>query len=449
MKARSTLILVALGLAGVLFFLLVEEPRRSARLERDSQASRLTSVRPEQVERVIIERPDMTIEAERREGAWRLTSPVVDGMDESTVNVLVFTVCGAEVEKRIVVAREERSDFGLAPPAARLRFDSAAGTRLLEMRIGDLNPSRSHCYAAGPDADTILVLPAGVRRYALQPLFEFRDKRIVDVALAEVRRIEIISGSDSTAWSRSDGALWLSVQNGDTLAGDADLIESVVRRLRGLRAKEILSGDAAKREDLLTDPAGSIRLWTRGEEAPRSLTFSAPVNGDAWVIASGSGRIARVDTTVLPVFSMKTDDFRERRVARFRVDDLTRLVWEREGRALAIVKSDDAWRYTNPAFGRIPPELTRRILDGLGELRFARIFGDRDGVPAGYGFDAPLHRFVLLGGAERVVDEIVVGSVAPGGASRFVYSRSTGLLGTVDLEALTRLEGTLAELGGS
>ena len=444
MRSRTTLILVLLALFAALFFFLVEEPRRARRTERTAIEERLTTIGAEDVHSVSIGRADVLIVAERRGGGWQLTTPVVDAADDPAVNMLVVTTCSAPVDRQFAVEESLLSEFGLAPPAATVRFAAMDGEDLLELRIGDFNPSKSHCYALGQHPREVLLLPAGVRRYALRPLFEFRNKRIVEVEVREVARLDISSARGSVTWTAGEGGPWFTVQDGDTVRGDRTEVEGVIRRLRCLRAKDIPFGPAPDPGD----PLGTIRLSIREDSSVVSLAFSRPRRDACYVASSHTNRMALVDTTMVPIFAMTVDDFRNRRILAYSEDALARIVWETPQRSLTVIRTDGTWSYANPGFGRIDAEAASRLLSTLAGLEFTAALENDYTEIAGHGFDAPALRVTLLDTGDRVLDEVVVGSLLPDGVSRYVASRSSRTLATIDPEPLSRLEEELSNLGG-
>ncbi len=448
MRPRTTLIVVGLALGAALFFFLVEEPRYARKTQRAASEQRLTPTRAEDVYAVSILRPDIAITAAREGEHWKVMSPVVDVADDPAFNTLVLTTCRAVVERRFDVEESRLPEYGLAPPLATMRFEAKDGEGLLEVRIGDLNPSGSHCYALAGGASDVLLLPSGVRRYALRSLFEFRDKRIIDVEVSDVARIEIASRGRATSWTALETGKWFNVQKGDTTRGDKTAVESVVRELRGLRARDILAGEPSVTEARFLDRSGTIRLSTRRDSAGVTLTFGAPRGDSCYVETSGRLRVASVDTTILAVFRKTADDFRDRRILTYAKDSIAKIVWETPAQTITILKTDDAWSYANPGFGQIGERAIHRLFSTLETLEFTTALDEDFAEMTGHGFDTPLLRLTLFDAGDRVIDETAVGSLAPDGSSRYVSSRSTGILAGIAPASVSRLENDLADLRG-
>jgi hypothetical protein len=316
---------------------------------------------------------------------------------------------------------------------------------LLELRVGEFNVTKELCFAAtGKDAEVMLIGP-DVRRYALRPLFDFRNKRIVDVAVELVRRLDFTTPARSMSWRTREDGSWFTVQRGDTIDGDRSALEGVVRRLRGLRADDFPSGASGTDDTRLSPRLGSISMWSDGEPAPVEATFGGRLDGGCYVWSSQTGRIARVDTTALEVFAWTVDDVREKRLLRFDRNGLTRISVERPGRTIAVVKSDDGWAFSNPAFGTLGSQTMNRFFSTLEGLRFDAVLDERAPAMNHHGFDNPYLRVTLYGRGGEAVDALAIGDSISNGSARFATSRSARLLASVTPSRLAAVDDLFAD----
>jgi hypothetical protein len=440
MRYKSTAILVAVGLAAALYYLFVERPRQAALDDTARRENTLTDVAPADVEALFIERPDLSLAARRRGAAWRIEAPVADTGDDAAFSMLLRAVCGAAVERRIDAGEESLAAYGLDPPAAIVRFAGKDGRPLLEIRIGDHNVTKSHCYAAlGPDR-TVLLVPAGVRRYAVQPFVEYRDRRVVEAKLEEIVAVAISSPSRSMNWRLDRAArVWFAVQDGDTVPGDSTAIEAVIRELRGLRALDIPEKAAIGGDEFLVPEAGSIVFQRAGSE-PLALRFGAARDSVCYVERSDDARISLVDAAVLRIFARTIDQLRNRRLLRFSANDLARITLETRERTVSVHRAGTRWTYANPGFGEIAEESALRLLETLRSLEADTIIAERVPAAGAYGFSQPFVRLVLADAAGDVIDELRVGAPAPGEELRYATSRSAPRLAALGRAAIGALE---------
>lgn len=441
MKFRTTLALLALGLAAALFFFLVERPRQAKVDDEAAGEGNLTGVEPDEVETLIIERTGLTIAARREGERWRITAPVEDSADDAALNTLVRSICDASVDRRIETNGGGLAEFGLDPPAAAVRLAGSAGRLLLELRIGGHNVTKSHCYVTLGSSATVLLVPAAVRRYAVRPLLEYRNRRIADIDIEEVIGVGISSPARSMTW-RFDlpGRAWFTVERGDTIPGDSTAVVAVVRELRGLRAIDIADDGAAKKDDYLSPTSGSVVLERTPGSEPLTLRFAAARGGACYVERSNDSRISLVDAAVLAIFERSVNDLRNRRLLRYSEENLSRISLETAERAITLVRSGTRWTYTNPGFGDIGEDTARKLLAAVRDLRFATVIAEKIPGKKDYGFSQPVLRLVLLDSAGGVIDELRVGGPDSGDGMRYVSSLSAPYLASIAVTALTELE---------
>ena len=441
MKFRTTAILLAVGLAAGLFYFLVEKPR-DERLSRDAESEGiLTRVAPEEVETLTVERADHTIAARRDGAGWRMTSPVEDSGDAGAFNTLILSVCGAAVERRIETHGEGLSEYGLDPPAAILRLSRSDGRVLVDLRIGEHNVTKSHCYATFGAGPTVLLIPSAVRRYSLRPLFEYRNPRIVEIAVEDVSAIGVSSPGRAMEWRHDrPGRSWFTVESGDTISGDSTAVQALIRELRGLRARDIPAGGPENRDRYLEPLAGSVVLGRAGDTEALTLRFGAARDGACYVERSNDGRISLVDTTVLDIFGRTLNELRDRKLVRYADQDLYKVALETPGRNLSIVRSGPRWTYANPGFGDIGEESGRNLLALVRELKCDTVIAEKIPAARDYGFSKPSFRLVLFDEAGRAIDEVRAGTAAPGEGMTYVTSLSAPYLASISESTLSALE---------
>ena len=445
MRFKTTLILLAVGIAAALFFLVVERPREAGRDENTSLEGRLTGVLPDDVDTMTIERPDMTIAARRHGERWAIVSPVEDAADDAALNTLLRSVCDAAVERRIDVGEGGLAEYGLEPPSAVIHLGTEDGLSLLELSLGEHNVTKSHCYATVGSGREVILVPAGIRRYALRTLFEFRERRILDAALEGVQGVEIASPRVSMAWRLDRRKGWFTVDNGDTVPGDTAAIEAVVRELRGLRALDITIDGAEKRAEYLSPPAGSITLGLAPGAGTIQIRFGGRRGDRCYAECSADGRVSLLGAAVLDLLDRTVNDLRDRRLLHYDENGLANLTLETVGKTVTILISGTGWTYSNPGFGEIDEESAAGLLTRIKELKFEKVIDDKIPAPGNHGFNQPFFRLVLLGDGGAVIDELTVGGPAPGDRLRYATSRSAPFLSVVGTEPLSEIE---SQFGG-
>ncbi|UCG52071.1 MAG: DUF4340 domain-containing protein [Candidatus Latescibacterota bacterium] len=269
-------------------------------------------------------------------------------------------------------------------------------------------------------------------------VFDYRNKKVIELSVGDVSRLNIVSNGRSVVWTRDDTGRWITSLLGDTIRGDKTSVENIIRELRGLRAKDIPLGEATG-ERYFPKIAGTISLGMEPDQPEIMLTFSDEDSEGCYVKKSGSERIALIEPTVLHVFDKTYDDLRDRRLLDFEPETAARITLETTGATLSIIKTDADWSFSNPEFGSIDVGTAEALLTRIEGLRFSRAIEEQLRDPKGYGFAKPAYRVVIYDSDNRKIDELIAGHPLPSFEQSYVTSLSTGMLAGIETRLLSDL----------
>lgn len=439
MSLRLTIILLAIALVGLAFFLFIEQPRHSRQLSEAENRDRLTEIAPPDVFGLRILRPEGTLVFARSGTEWRMIEPVDDLADQASVATLLLTLVTAKIDQQFLCATDDLPQYGLADPSAVITMTDSLQHDLVELAVGDYNLDRSYCYARQSASDEVMLLPASLRRYALRETFDFRDKKVADFELSGATRIAIDSPDHDLNFFKNADGRWMTLARGDTIVGETIAVEAVLRELRGLRAVRIVDDTPANRSRYLSRTAGRITIGFT--DAPElSFVFSRPDTGWCYVSNGSSGRIEGVPATAVDVFSRTLPDFRDRRVLHFDRDHLTRIEFESGTVGVSVRKMGEQWTFSNPTYGDIDENAVTSLVSRLEELKFREILEEHLTDPAQYGLAPPALRITLFDSSNAVIDELITSETNPSRRVRDATSRSSQHLGIVDAELFVEIE---------
>jgi hypothetical protein len=434
-KNTWILLIVAVILLG--FFFLFEEPGHKQKLEREESEQALTNLSRSQIARLTIETPGRrTIDLEKQDGTWMIRSPVADVADEATVNTLLSSIAAAEIERTLEPDSSRRDEFGLNGTATRVTCATAGGDTTLSLTIGAHTLTKSHFYARRDDSPAVLLLPATIRRYAVKDLADFRDKKVMDFMLEDVTAFRIASSSRTLRWDRLPGNGWIMVQKQDTIRGDTDEIESILRQLRGLRVRSFVSDDPADFAQYWKDPKNAVTVWTAGDTVPRTLQCGILQEGEFCAKIEGGSRIVKLDGIFLDIFNKTVRDLRDRHLLSFDQDAVFKISIETPDTSGTIVRTGTEWSFLNPSLGAIEQQRVSSFVALLKDLKCDSVVEEKLADAAGRGFSRPFFSLTLFDEGGRLIDRLVAGGEDPRRSGRFVTSRSTGFLALVDPERL-------------
>ena len=444
MNIRTTLILLVIALAGVAYFFFVEQPRHERALQGEIEDTRLTLIDAADVIGLTIERPDVTFEFGRLDDGWIMTSPMEDLADPAAVNTLLATAAGAEIERRIAADEGDVAHYGLSPPEATLLLSTNDDADALVLHLGALTLRKEFCYAQLAGEDEVILLPAGLRRYALRTLFEFRDKRIARFAVEDVTRMIITSSERSLAWHRTGGDSWVTYQSGDTIPGDATKVEAILRELRGLRAEEILPDNPDDLRNRFPDPR-TITITVAPDLIDQVFIFGEQQPTGVYVRMADRERVALVESTVLYAFNRTYEDLRDRAVLHFDLAAIRRMTFQSPDLTTTLIKPGSEWAFVNPVLGEVDQRTAVMVLTNLLALKFTEILEER-GPDGDYGLDPPAMVLELYDDDDTLVDRLVAGPALTEKRVRYATSASTGYVGTIEVELLEQISGALENI---
>ena len=442
MRFKPTLILLFVAAVTLGYFFLVEQPGHKEKVAQEESATKLFDLTGMEVFGLVIRRDDATLTFTRSGDAWRMITPSSDRAEMPQIMVLVLSVLRSKAERQFPADPTRLAEYGLANPVATVSLRDSLQAELLTLDVGDFNLTKSHCYAREDGSDTVMLVHAGVRRYALTSVFEYRDKKVVEFPIEDVSALEITSDLHRTSWSKSVDERWFTVVGGDTIRGDDDEMDTILRELRAMRAQDVKDGDPAAWG--LSDPAGSIVVRLPDADAI-GLSFAGPDSQRCYIQVKGEERINMVDASALDVFGRSLHDLRDRRLLHFDRDVLRKVTLNTKTLSISIIKMGENWSFANPSFDEIDIALVSAFLGSLKAMKYREIIEETMRAPEEYGLDHPAYRLALFDAEGDLIDEVVTGPTRTIRRTRYATSRSSGHLGVVDAEPFEEMEGLFEE----
>jgi hypothetical protein len=139
-----------------------------------------------------IVRAEDTLQLEKEGAKWFLKTPVADEADGGAVSSLLSAVKFARVERFESEQAEDLSPFGLDNPSRilSLRLDGSETPRVLELG----GQAEDGIYGKDRDRPVIFVVKQSVTEKLDEQAWDFRQKKIVDVAQDEVGHFRLTRG---------------------------------------------------------------------------------------------------------------------------------------------------------------------------------------------------------------------------------------------------------------
>jgi hypothetical protein len=301
------------------------------------------------------------------------------------------------------------------------------------LSVGNHTIDKAFVYGLVYDRGGVLMLPTGIRRYALPEPWEFRNKRVMDFQLSEVSGFTLSTPRGSMSWRQTPEIEWTTIKNGAVVNGRKADVEGVLRRLRGLRATSFVTPDDAARLRLFEPAAGSVTITKTGDEPAVTIVAGKKHMEGACARVSGEDRIVVTDAALLDIFEKSLYDLRDRRLLRFDKADVTKIEIEAPGFRLTMVRPGRDWTFPNPSMGVIDQESAARVLSGLARLEFERAVDENpDQASRAKYFTDPQVRITIFNESGFEIDDLVCAGGARGSGVYYASSRSSELISAIE-----------------
>lgn len=307
-----------------------DETAEKKKQKRTEQA--VFSVRDlKSVDQLEVEGPKHRIGFGRNEqGAWRILEPLEDEADQGAVNSLLRYMLGAkrlrdvgDEKDGVVTPPKDLTLYGLDKPVYRFSFVLKDGLKQ-ELLIGRETRFDKNYYAKRATAPEVFLIDYGLQFQYERELDGFRDKRLLELPLKEVRGLSVTSAKSSWSIEKKEAAFWLK-EPVEALADKAQ-VEALLGVIESLEIKAFLN-EPIKPKGTVT---GRVEVSILGaQDEPTKLTLTAYKDGeDSRVYVDAQGPAARKAQAQLQVdgalsrLQALPSTLEDRRIARFEKQDV-------------------------------------------------------------------------------------------------------------------------------
>ncbi|MBN1556962.1 MAG: DUF4340 domain-containing protein [Lentisphaerae bacterium] len=383
---------------------------------------------PLRTRRVDLQRPETGfIQLTYRDGRWWIDQPVTARAEDAAVTALLQALYGLRVRSFVWDAPVDEGGtagsedpgrlepYGLAPDEARARAtvwmrngEGPGRTLIVGKRAGEAGDT---VYAKRRDFDSIVtvssdildVLDVSVNALLSRDLFAAPPEAVDEVCFERDDRKLVLRRAPDTGWKIEEPVQW---------AADDRVVNTVLARLRRLRAADIMAGTA---ETVAARAAWRVRL---GAGKP-ALLVGPHTNGQTAVWArfeNGDGPVYMLDANQVAASGISTDplDFRDRSFLSVKPENVRGLtVWRPAGEQSVVRNEAGDWMPAEGATGRVDRASVEAVLLTVADLRALRSAGRLDDVKAACGLDAPSAALTLdLSGEAGIRKTVLFGSAA-------------------------------------
>jgi len=356
---------------------------------------------------------------------WRIVTPVDEVADATVVEGLLAFVQRLE-KVRSLDGLSDLSTVGLEAPRARLALGLDHG-ETLSLLLGGPNPVRTGIYAAVEGAPVVFLAPTRLAtELAKTPyLDELRDKTILPVDIAHVRRVEIARHDAHVAIARVGERQW-QVERPFRAAGDDGIIRDLLWKVGSSRAHRVIRTPAPPAAYGLDRPHARLTVVDDGGVTRTLAVSQAPDDPNALYTRVEGVAVVRVTgTQLLADLAIEPGLLRNRQLLVYDENDVERITIRYPRDTLVLERAGDRWRVSKPVEGEAARTAVENIFEVLSNLRYVSVQSTPAPDLRRYGLDPPRLAVTLglrrgrelptlaVGREEGGVHFVMVGNGAP------------------------------------
>jgi len=408
MKWKTTLVLFVIA-AGVFAYLFFVERNRPGTEEATRQAQNVVNFSRDQVNGVVIQNGDDTIDIRRRDDKWRLEIPIKDQADGSVVNNLLLDLENWQKDaaisaKEMEADKNKLADYGLANPKLRLKLIGPDTPP--EIFFGKDAALEGKMYVRFGNSKETFLASQSVKKAIDKKPEDFRDRKLADLIMAQVVRV-VLKTSAGEMELQKKGDHWDILKPLHTRADDQK-VSDLIAQVTTARIQQFVADD---RGDLhpygLAEPHGSLTLFaqndksagrtdsSRGEQG-QTLQIGGPAiagekeKDQVYVRFSPRGFVYTLPKKIEEILNSKPNDLRDRHLVRIDTKILDRLTIDAPGKGKTVLaRKDENWTIASRNNTPANSDEVRRIIDRLQNEQVTKFVEDVASNLPKYGLDKP------------------------------------------------------------
>lgn len=342
LRTFIALVVVLVGLGAYLYF--VESKREPG--DSEKLAKVFTGLEAGKIDHVTVTSDSGEKTAlEKKNGTWRITTPITADADEAAVSGLTTNLASLEIQRVVDEKPTDVKQYGLEKPHTQVAFTADGKDHTL--LVGGKTPTGTDLYAQVNGEPRVFLVSSYLDSTFNKSTFDLRDKSILKLDRDAVDRLTIATPDHQVALAKK-GSEW-QLTTPVTARADFTTVEGLIGRLNTTQMKAITAQDATDLKPYgLDKPQVTVRTGAGSAEAALAIGKSA---GEGAVYAKDLSRpmVFTVDSTLADDLKKPAGDFRIKDLFDARSFNTTRVEVTRGGKTFAFEKSNDKWKQTSPS----------------------------------------------------------------------------------------------------
>lgn len=412
MNWKTTLIL-AVAAAAVFTYLRFFEIKQPSTEEARRQAQNVVNFDRNKVDGIIIQNGDEKIQILRRDNKWRLETPIKDQADSAVIENLLSDLESWQKEgkipaKDIEADKSKLYEYGLNRPKLKLKL--IGSDKPPEILFGKDAALEGRMYVRLENSKETVLAKQSVKKDIDKKPEEFRDRKLTDLASAQVRRIALKTPAGEIELEK-EGDHWDIVKPLRARADD-EKVGDLIAQLTTARIQQFVADDHGDlRPYGLAEPRGSITLFTQDSKKQQKVEIADSIKvfgqddkgqmlqigsvpekekDQVYVRFAPRGAVYTLPRKIEEALNTKPADLRDYRLVRIDTNVLDRITIDAAGKGKTILaRKDGDWTIAGRNNAPADSNAVRRLIDTLQNERVTRFVEDVASNLPKYGLDKP------------------------------------------------------------
>jgi len=266
----------------------------------------------DQAERIELKSKDIQWEAEKEDEEWFLQKPVHALAKKSNITDILYSLSNLKAKEFVSEDKkdEEIKNFGLDNP----RFEVSVTLPLENQQVTfSVQKKDDTVYATSSLSSKIIRAEDSILSDLGKKVEDLREKKVSEFYTWEVEKLQIRKGDLSLNLEKDEEDNW-RFEEGQEEA-DKEKIQSFLRKIEGLEAKEFVDPPFNLQDFGLGAPQAEVKIWV-GEEDDKTKEFFILIGSEdeeskkVYVKNERLEYLFKVDSDLLEEFPQKTDDWK-------------------------------------------------------------------------------------------------------------------------------------------
>lgn len=327
MRWRSSAVYLVILLLLGSYYYYFEVIKKDQQKAVEKEARRVLVFQPDAVSGIEICAGDAQPVRLEKQEKWVITAPLNADVDQTAFDGFFEGLKNLESERKVTTpAPENLEPYGLSKPPLKIRLH--AGDQWLELLVGEKNPTGDARYAKLVSAPDVFLIPQANWGILNKSAKDLRKKEIFTWRADEVTGMDIAwqSGEKLRVERAAGDKEWQAVEHPD-LKLKTSKVENVLDQLHWMRANDFLDAGAAPNPPLV-----EITLQLKnGKTVQLKLGEPDPKTKQAVAVSSEVPVPVRVAAFITNDIPRSVDQFADRSLIAFEVNDIRKLQWKSDG----------------------------------------------------------------------------------------------------------------------